>query len=184
MLMDLNDFWSLINQSRQDLNLKQAEGNFDSQVASLTQLLSKLSTQDIGAFENRFRTLVREAYRWDLWAAAYIIEGGCSDDGFTDFRCWLISMGQDSYDNAMNDVESLAEIAFTPGVEANSFEDFGYVAWSLLEQMNISEEEAGIQAFPRIESPAGQAWTAEDLPVHFPKLVAAEAQFRLSRQKS
>lgn len=31
-----------------------------------------------------------EAYRRDLWAAAYHANGGCSDDGFIDFRIWLI----------------------------------------------------------------------------------------------
>lgn len=34
-------------------------------------------------------------YRRDLWAAAYIIGGGCSDDSFIDFRAGLIAQGHE-----------------------------------------------------------------------------------------
>lgn len=39
-------------------------------------------------------------YRWDVWAAAYLIGGGCSDDSFMDFRAGLIAQGRDWYQKA------------------------------------------------------------------------------------
>ena len=36
------------------------------------------------------RQRLAEAYRWDIWAIAFIINGGCSDDGFEYFRGWLV----------------------------------------------------------------------------------------------
>ena len=39
------------------------------------------------------RQLDERAYTWDLWGAAYVIEDGCSDDCFRDFRAYLISLG-------------------------------------------------------------------------------------------
>jgi hypothetical protein len=36
----------------------------------------------------------REAHRWDLWAAAYVINGGASDDGFEYFLGWLMAQGR------------------------------------------------------------------------------------------
>jgi hypothetical protein len=33
-------------------------------------------------------TLMDRSYRNDLWAAGYLINGGCSDDGFDYFRGW------------------------------------------------------------------------------------------------
>ena len=42
-------------------------------------------------FEAAFRRYLNEAYTWDLWGAADVIHGGCSDDGFEYFRRWLVS---------------------------------------------------------------------------------------------
>jgi len=43
-----------------------------------------------------FRRYLNKAYTWDLWGAAYLINGGCSDDGFEYFRRWLVSRGATS----------------------------------------------------------------------------------------
>ena len=132
MLMELDRFWSIIEQSRSDFDPSRPntirDGNMSAQLARLKTILSELEPREIGAFSNRFSELFHSAYRWDLWAAGYIIEGGCSDDGFMDFRYWLISMGRSVFDNAMMDAESLADVAFGPGVECTQFEEFGYVA--------------------------------------------------------
>jgi hypothetical protein len=48
-------------------------------------------------------------YRYDLWAAAYLIGGGCSDDGFIDFRAGLIAQGCDWYQKAAASPDSLAD---------------------------------------------------------------------------
>src|SRR6185369_16521467 len=53
------------------------------------------------------RELLAAAYRWDLWAAAYIVNGGCSDDGFEYFRAWLISQGQRFYEKCLADPEAV-----------------------------------------------------------------------------
>lgn len=124
-LMSLERFWGIIAASRSGFDPKRSDGNMDSQVTLLRNALSELSAADVSSFANTFTKLFHDAYRWDLWAAGYIIEGGCGDDGFTDFRYWLISMGRDVYDNAMTDVESLADVAFAPGVEVTRFEEFG-----------------------------------------------------------
>ncbi|TYB52801.1 DUF4240 domain-containing protein, partial [Nonomuraea sp. PA05] len=49
------------------------------------------------------------AHRADLWGAAYLINGGCSDDGFEYFRCWLVGQGREVYEAALDDPDSLAE---------------------------------------------------------------------------
>ena len=51
------------------------------------------------------------AYKYGLWDAAKIIkEYGCSDDGFIDFRAWLIAQGKEVYLAALADPDSLAEV--------------------------------------------------------------------------
>jgi hypothetical protein len=70
---------------------------------------------------------MKAAYTWDLWGAAYLINGGASDDGFEYFRSWLISMGHDVFSNAVRDPDSLANILSATGEEIE-LEEFAYVA--------------------------------------------------------
>jgi hypothetical protein len=66
----------------------------DQQVGRLQTRLSELEPKEILSFDRRFQECVRDAFRQDLWAAAYIINGGCSDDGFDYFLGWLIAQGR------------------------------------------------------------------------------------------
>ena len=51
------------------------------------------------------------AYQYGLWTAASVMErGGCTDDGFLDFRGWLIAQGREVYMAALKDPDSLADI--------------------------------------------------------------------------
>jgi hypothetical protein len=51
------------------------------------------------------------SYREDLWGAAYLINGGCSDDGFDAFRGWLMTQGRTVFARAVAEPDSLAELA-------------------------------------------------------------------------
>ena len=125
--MDVERFWQLIEESRCNASSTSPDGNMDRQVARLTELLAELPPHEVVDFDRHFSDRFIEVYRWDLWAAAYIIEGGCSDDGFMDFRSWLISMGRTAFTESLRDVESLVNIASDPTVEVYSFEEFQYI---------------------------------------------------------
>ena len=51
-----------------------------------------------------------DAQTWDLWGAAYLVNGGCSDDGFVYFRAWLISQGRAIYTAAVENPDSMAGV--------------------------------------------------------------------------
>ena len=53
------------------------------------------------AFNVLFDEALDALYTWDLWAVAYIVHGGCSDDAFEYFRSWVISQGQQAFDLAV-----------------------------------------------------------------------------------
>jgi hypothetical protein len=97
----------------------------DRQAVHLTELLATIPRVEAEEFETHFVTFLYRAYRWDLWRAAFLIAGGCSDDGFMDFRLWLISMGRSAYENALRDPDSLAEVVSDESIEAFFFEGFG-----------------------------------------------------------
>ena len=79
----------------------------------LIEVLSRLSADEIVAWDYIFDDLYVWAYRTDLWAAAYQINGGASEDGFCYFRCWLIGMGRNIYNNAINDPDSLSLVFYS-----------------------------------------------------------------------
>jgi hypothetical protein len=166
--MTNEQFWTVIADSRQGFDPKRRDGNMDLQAQRLEEILSELPPAEVADFERIFTEHHNAAYRWDLWGAAYIIEGGCSDDGFTDFRYWLISMGREIFEAALANPESLAKVADGPGIEVCSFEEFGYIARRVLEDAGAPEAEA--PASP--QEPAGEQWEEDDLPERFPKLWA------------
>ena len=162
-----DQFWDLIAASRDQFDPHRRDGNMDRQSARMQQLLEALDAAAVAEFLRLFNRHYRDAYRWDLWGAAFIIASGCSDDGFMDFRNWLISMGRDVYAAALADPESLAAAARAPGVEDIFFEGFGSIAYMVLEDrgQEPDDDEPG-----DADEPAGQRWTEDDLQQRFPKL--------------
>jgi hypothetical protein len=167
--MDPRQFWQLIERSKAE-----SEGDCDRQADALTVLLLELPATAIVAFDRLFDQYMDQAYRNDLWAAAYIIQGGCSDDGFEYFRRWLIGQGEAVYTAALRDPESLLSVV-TPHIEGNWFlryecEPLGYVADQAYEQKTGSEMPRSPRHYPEL---IGKDWDDEDLPAMFPKLWAA-----------
>jgi Protein of unknown function (DUF4240) len=81
--------------------------------------LEKYEPAQIIMWNHIFDRLAARAYTVDLWGAAYIINGGASDDGFYYFRCWLIGMGRAVYEAAIEDPDSLAD-AVVPKIDAEA----------------------------------------------------------------
>ncbi len=77
---------------------------------TLEDELVKLPPDEVLQFRRLFDQKVDQAYRNDLWGAAYLINGGCSDDGFHYFRCWLVGMGKTVYTRALEDPDTLADV--------------------------------------------------------------------------
>ena len=117
----------------------------------------------------RYENLIRKAYCWDLWGPAYIIGGGCSDDGFWDFRSWLVARGKRVYLVALQ-TQSLARVV-SPMDNDRRWKNFLNPApfvWAELTGRDITQ-------CPGLgsnlgEEPAGKEWADEDLPHRFPRL--------------
>jgi hypothetical protein len=107
---------------------------------------------------------MRDSYRWDLWGAAYVINQGCSDDGFDYFRGWLLVQGKDVWDEALRDPETLAEIHIDGDVQC---EDALYVASKAYEE---STGRALPPQQPQPSAPTGVRWNESDLEALFPRL--------------
>ncbi|WP_431951498.1 DUF4240 domain-containing protein [Actinacidiphila sp. bgisy167] len=101
--MDIDRFWSLIASAR---STAATSGEPFDEV--LADLLTGLPAPEILAYAERFDALHDALYRWDVWAAAYLVGGGCSDDSFIDFRAGVIAQGRAWYERVAAAPDSLA----------------------------------------------------------------------------
>ncbi len=74
--MDMQQFWKLIEDARHQVP-DPADG--EEVAARAAALLSAYPCEEIVAAEQVLRELMAGSYRTLLWAAAYVINGGCSD---------------------------------------------------------------------------------------------------------
>ena len=95
-------FWQMIAEARKEAT--HDDGMYD----ALMHKLTPLSNADIVRWGQMFDQYHKLSYKDSLWAAAYVINGGCSDDGFDYFRGWLIAQGKDVYLAALQNPDSLA----------------------------------------------------------------------------
>ncbi|MGP4011414.1 DUF4240 domain-containing protein [Streptomyces sp. 4N124] len=104
--MDTQPFWALIEQARQ-----QAPDTADADAIAreATALLAARPPQEVISAHQAVYQLLADSYRAPLWAAAYMINGGCSDDGFDYFRGWLILQGREVFEQALADPQALAD---------------------------------------------------------------------------
>ncbi len=76
----------------------------------LMEQLMDLGSEQAKKFDDIACAYTSLAYQYGLWTAASVMErGGCTDDGFIDFRGWLIAQGREVYMAALKDPDSLAD---------------------------------------------------------------------------
>lgn len=171
--MDTKQFWRLMEASRAKSG-GDGEEQCDAQAEHLKQSLSLLPAEDIVAFGNIFDLCRKDAYRWDLWGAAYLINGGASDDGFEYFCRWLIGQGPAIFEAALADPDSLSSLITDDIVWGDAgldCEELGYVAGEVYEEktgQEISSDEADF--IP--DEPVGLRWEEDDLESLYPKIAA------------
>lgn len=147
--MDKQTFWKLIETARE-----QAEADRVPERASA--LLAGLPEAEIAAAQQVLWDLLAESYRSPLWAAAYVINGGCSDDGFDYFRGWLLTQGQEAFEASLADPDSLAS---HPAVREAAAE--GLELW---------DEEALSIAWSAYRSATGCELPADSFTISYPPL--------------
>lgn len=120
--MNKEQFWRIVEDVRSSADHRDQ----GAVLFALQEQLRKLPSAEIMEWQEIFQFYDDAAYRDELWAASGAMGAHCSDDGFMDFRSWLISQGRDVYMAALRDPESLAEVD-TEGQSLN-FEEYAYVA--------------------------------------------------------
>jgi hypothetical protein len=171
--MDRDQFWTLIETAR-----TASGGDCEELAAHLVAALSGLPASEVVAFQQILDELLAESFRYTIKGAAVLINAGCSDDGFEDFRGWLIAQGRQVYEAALQDPDSLA---LHPQVRswdprrmwpaALDCEAMLATAWEAYEA--ITGQELPLADLPRPPRNPGPAWDFDDhaeMRQRYPKL--------------
>lgn len=169
-------FWTLIDQAR-----KRCGQDLDAAEKWLVERLVSMGPEQAQNFHNIMYGYQDLAYQYGLWTAASVMCNGCTDDGFTDFRAWLIYQGKDAYLGALADPDSLADV---PAYGGCRFESLSYVGGFAYEKLT------GQSAYDGFSLDAHHALTCElkqgivygeginypydlaDIPAYVPRLCA------------
>lgn len=170
-VVNKDTFWALIDQA------KEHPGGPSEWL--MEQLVS-LGPEQAKTFDTITRVYMDLAYQYGLWTAASVmVRGGCSDDGFMDFRQWLVAQGRDVYMAALKDPDSLADapdyqnyrfdglprmgdLAYEELTGRNAYEDFDPAGYHALK----AELKKGIVYGDGI----GYPYDAADVPAYLPRL--------------
>ena len=159
--MDTDDFWQII-----DTVHDASGGDMDRKCELFRDRLSSLEPQELRDFMALFDSTDVSAYTWSLWGAAYVIRGGCSDDSFSDFRANLISHGRTTFESALDNPETLADVDLSD-VDDLFYEGFQYVMMDVAEKA-LSESPERTVRLP--SEPAGEEWDEDSVDLRYPKL--------------
>lgn len=163
--MDIDQFWSIIEIGK----------DTEEPEAVLAEELDRLSTEEVSSFQEHMDILMEKAYTWDLWGAAYLAEGGCSDDGFIDFRYGLIAKGREIFEHALANPDSLASIE----ADRVSNELFGYVPAEVYE----SKTKGGVlhRKLSMADEPIGEEFdfdNDEEMSGRYPDMYLKYAEYQ------
>lgn len=172
--VDEYEFWTIIEEERAGLGDDRDNG--EALAGALVLRLAAGPADTIVGYGRRLDRLHDALYRWDVWAAAYLIGGGCSDDSFMDFRAGVIALGRQWYERVVASPDALADhpvihrAAAEEDDEAVFAEPMLYVAGEAMEQLtgykdayaNIldgADQEPGRDPFA---DPAGEDFDFDD----------------------
>jgi Protein of unknown function (DUF4240) len=162
-------FWRLVEDAR-----REAGGDTERQSQLLAARLERLPAQQIADFGAIRHRLDRRAYTWELWGAAYVIDDGCSDDCFRDFRGYLISLGRGAYEAALKNPDSLAQVV--QDAETGDWENADDVAPDAYQDVagqDIPSGDSDLSGRPR-----GEEWDDEQQDALVQRYPALAARFR------
>lgn len=106
--MSIDEFWEIF--TLYSTNEKEAENRINGRKK---------------AYSKHFDECLKRAHTWDLWGAAFIIYGGCSDDSFTDFKGGLLLQGREVFEKVLNNPEYLVELSNKIDLESLQDNEFG-----------------------------------------------------------
>lgn len=168
-LMEQGQFWDIIGRS-----LEASGGSIERQAAGLEDILAALPPAQVASFNARFASKNLELYSWELWGAAYVLNGGCSNDCFEYFRSWVVGQGPDYFKAVQRDPKVLNDGRLSFALESDDAEWLSYVGEDAYRRASGGREL--YQDYPQSPStiaggePSGTAWDEEYVESLYPAI--------------
>ena len=143
--MRTDDFWAVIDRATAE-----RPASPDEVARRAVAELAVRDPAEIVAWDRHLGKVMVASGNQDLWAAAYLINGGCSDEGFDAFRGWLIAHGRDAVARAVREPDSLARM---PDVRAAAENGAVFEAGEVLSIAAQAYERATGGRLPESDSP-------------------------------
>ncbi|MFJ3310507.1 DUF4240 domain-containing protein [Streptomyces sp. NPDC086549] len=193
--MNLEKFWELVETCR-----RQAEGR-DARLAWLRSDLSCRPLAEIVEFQMCLDQVTRQAFTWELVAAAERIFGGrCSDDDFCYFDLWMVGLGKDTFGRAVLDPDALADAPEVLRLAGRTWKTWGddWPGWESLDHVALEAhglatgdpDECGDAFYAAVETQraehavsqglAGKRWNVRDEDEAARRLPRLSVMFPLS----
>jgi len=163
-------FWEIIEQSKEESR------DFSHQIELLINKLSYLEESKIIEFEYRFREALSKSARYNIMAAAKIVNDYVSDDSFLYFRCRLIAEGKELFNKAIENPEVIAN----SNIQELEFggEEMLYITDQAFIKKFGEDSEKELPrdiAFKYLnydegEEIKGENWKEEELPFKYPEM--------------
>lgn len=140
-------FWTLIHEAKRLWGQDQ-----EGAAHWLEDQLLIMGPRRVRSFDSIAHGYLDLANKYGLWSAASIMLEGCTDDGFMDFRGWLIYQGKETYLAALKDPDSLADVQLYAD---GCFESLAYIGDSAYEKLTCRH------TYDIIDRPAHEALKKE-----------------------
>jgi hypothetical protein len=118
--VDESTFWEIVEEARRD-----ADGDPELMGEVLASRFSDAEDETLHGFQTRLVEASNRLYTWRHGAAAEMVCGFVSDDVFTDWRSWVITLGRDTYERVVRDPDNLADVEDLSGGCEGLSEFFG-----------------------------------------------------------
>lgn len=128
--MNKDKFWKLIDEVK-----TACKDDISNMAPELENRLNDYSVKDVKKFCAIYNTYHQVLNKPGIETVAYLMNHEMlTDDGFTDFRNWLIAQGKDIYMQTLQNPEILAEKAGEAIDGWYEFELFGYAGMTVIEK--------------------------------------------------
>lgn len=163
--MTIDEFWDIVDRVH-----AASPSDMKNKCRLLGDKLRRLPAKEVLSFGRHFADCFYKAYHWDIWGAAIIIDHGCGDDSFMDFRSTLISLGRAPFEAALRDADSLADFDIDPAWA--TYEGYQYVMPEVYEEMTSGEEPPDEDKRRHPQEAAGVPVVEWEMSKRFPRLAA------------
>jgi hypothetical protein len=103
--MDQDWFWQIVEEAR-----KHADNDPDAMAAFLERRFTEADDDTLRAFQRHLVAASTRLYTWRHAAAADMACGSLGNDGFTDWRAWVVTQGRNTFERIAADADNLADV--------------------------------------------------------------------------